>query len=212
MTMAVPAPSPRLIAITDLTRAGAERSLARYERLVRAARPGSVVLMLREPGLGGAERLAFGRALVRLAHEHQQLFQVNDRLDFAALLAADALHLGEASVSVSDARRIVGPRAFVTRACHEPERAGELGVDGVLLSPILEARKGRPALGLSGLERARRALEASGDAALLFALGGVDARSAKSCLDAGADGVAAIGAVLFEPEPEALLAALGSAR
>ena len=55
--------APRLIAITDRGVATALETLARFERLARAARPGSVMLQLRDPGLAARERLAFGRAL-----------------------------------------------------------------------------------------------------------------------------------------------------
>ena len=204
---------PRLIAITDRGRADAAETLARFQVLSRAARPSSVVLQLRDPELPAAERLRFGRELGALARATGQLFQVNDRLDLAVLLGAHGVHLGEAGVETAEARRVVGGGAFVTRAWHDAESVVQVEADGVLLSPVLDARKGRGPLGLRSLEQAREKLAASGKETLLFALGGIDAARARECLDAGAHGVAVIGAVLDRNASlEALVRALGCER
>jgi thiamine-phosphate pyrophosphorylase len=164
------------------------------------------MFQLRDRELSGRERWAFGRELGALCRAERQWLEVNDRSDLAVLLEADALHLGEASVAASDARRVVGGRMFVSRACHDPGVALEAGVDAWVLSPIFERRKGRGALGSGALS----ALVARcGDAARVFALGGVDPRHAGESLRSGAAGVAAIGSVLTASEPELLLDALG---
>jgi thiamine-phosphate pyrophosphorylase len=202
---------PGLVAISDRRSAPARATLERFLALGHGARPRSVVFQLRDLELPARERLAFGRELRAVARETGQLFVVNDRLDLALLLEADGVHLGEAGVETREARRLLGEAAFISRACHEPRSAMRLEADAVLLSPILEARKGRAALGLPALGVARRA-RAESDRPLLFALGGVDARGARACLEAGADGVAAIGAVLGEKGADELLRALGIAR
>jgi thiamine-phosphate pyrophosphorylase len=199
----------RLIAITDRAAASAATTLSRVERLVKRARPRSVVVQLRDRELGARERLQFGSELGALARAHRQLFQVNDRLDLAVVLDADGVHLGEASVTTHDARALLGAERFVTRACHDAERAAELDADAILLSPVFAPRKAAAALGAQSLARARQLLCEGTRPARLFALGGVDATNAASCLTAGADGAAAIGATVGNDAPEALLAALG---
>jgi thiamine-phosphate pyrophosphorylase len=201
--------APLLIAISDVGALCAAATLERFTRVGRAARPGSVVFQLRDNALAVRERLAFGAAMASVARATNQWFVVNDRLDLAALLGADGVHLGESGVDTADARRLLGARALVSRACHEPSRVGSIDADAVLLSPILDERKGRAALGHDALGEARRSL---GDRrALLVALGGVSADAARSCLEAGADGVAAIGAVLLG-DPLALVRALAIER
>jgi thiamine-phosphate pyrophosphorylase len=215
---------PRLIAITDLELCWPEPTVARLERLCAAARAGAVMVQLRGPTLTGRALLQVGAEISRLCRAHGQLFSVNDRLDVARLFGADAVHLGEASIETADARRFFGAvvppgsaavppehatEPWVTRACHDPDLVAAVDGDGVLLSPILAARKGRGALGLEGLERARRVLAASGSTTRLYALGGVDAQGARRCLEAGADGVAAIGAVFGGADAQGLLEALG---
>jgi thiamine-phosphate pyrophosphorylase len=198
--------APVLFAVTDRQRATAEATLERFARLGQAARPGSVAFQLRDGELSARERLHFGRALRAVARATEQLVLVNDRLDLAVLLEADGVHLGEAGVATAEARRLLGERAFVSRACHDVSRVGSDDADAVLLSPVFEARKGRPALGIGALEAALEARGGRG-APAVFALGGVTAENAATCLAAGADGVAAIGAVLHG-ELDALVRAL----
>jgi thiamine-phosphate pyrophosphorylase len=199
-------PFPRLIAITDLERAGAPEMLARFERLASAARPGSVMLQLRDRARSATERLGLGTEMAAICTRTGQLLQVNDRLDLVVLLGADAVHLGEASVDTTDARGIVGETVLVTRACHDVARVAEIDADGIVLSPILAPRKGSLALGLPALQRARDRLNEVGKLETrLVALGGVDAAAAVECLAAGADAVAVIGAWLTDAGVEELL-------
>lgn len=201
--------APRLIAITDTTAVEPDALVALFSALCAAARPGSVMLQLRDLELPVRERFALGRRLAEAAHQREQLFAVNDRVDLALLLAADGLHLGERSVTPDDARRLVGDGVWISRACHGAAQAEARGADAIVLSPVMAARKGNPPLGLGGLENARRI--AGGPPPLLYALGGIDSGNAAGCLRAGADGVAAIGAVLPD-NPLPLLDALGIRR
>jgi thiamine-phosphate pyrophosphorylase len=199
-------PFPRLMAITDLERASAPEMLERFERLAAAARPGSVMVQLRDRGRSTRERLELGRGMAAICRRTRQLLQVNDRLDLGWLLGADALHLGEAAVRTVDARRVMGEATLMTRACHDVERVVDVDADGVVLSPILRPRKGNPALGLGALQDARARLNAAGKAETkLVALGGVDAARAGQCFVAGADAVAVIGAWLTDQGVEGLL-------
>lgn len=186
-------------------------TLERFAELGRLAKPASVVFQLRDLELPARERLAFGEAIVRVARASEQLFVVNDRIDLAVLLGADGVHLGEAGVPTADARQSLGEGTLVSRACHDPVLAATLDADVVLLSPILEARKGRPALGLGGLLEAHGRRSGRANPPLLFALGGVSAERASECLSAGADGVAVVGAVLLGQGP-GLVRALGIER
>jgi thiamine-phosphate pyrophosphorylase len=203
--------NPRLMAVTDFERLPAAELLTRVDELCRQAAAGTVVIQLRARELAAQKQLALAEQLSRVTGRHGQLLSINDRIDVCLLVQADALHLGEASVSVKDARTLVGMRCFISVACHDPKALVE-GADAVVLSPILEPRKGRPALGLQGLRQARAELGALSRPPRLFALGGIDAARAAECLAVGADGVAAIGAVFGRSEPRALLEALGICR
>jgi thiamine-phosphate pyrophosphorylase len=202
--------APRLIVFSDTTRVPVEVILARFAALARAAQPRTVLFVLRDYGLSGRARLSLGVGLRALATLGEQSFGIADRADVALALGARALHLPEGGLGEREVRHYLGQGVFLSRACHDPLRAAEPGADAVLLSPIFEARKGRPALGLSVLERvlAERATELG---PALYALGGVDAGNAAACMAVGATGVAVIGAALA-PDPLPLLNALEISR
>lgn len=206
----------RLVAISDLSAAPSEILIGRFTRLAQLARPHTVALLLRDHAASGRERLALGERLSAVARDHQQRLWVADRADLALLLGADALHLGEGSVKASAVRRLLPAGMRLTRAWHRTSCAGaeneaELEhVDALLLSPVMAARKGRPALGPAALTVVAAQLRARRPDFPLFALGGVSADNAEACLDAGASGVAAIGAALA-PDA-ALVDALGIRR
>jgi thiamine-phosphate pyrophosphorylase len=207
-----------LVVITDTQRASVEALLSQLERLARAAVPGSLQVQLRDLQLPIRERQRLGERLRQLTFRHEQLFSVNDRLDLAVLLAADGVHLSHSSVTPEDARAfglLHGHSWHVSAACHAPGDFATSTADGLLLSPVIERRKGRPPLGLDGLAQAKRACRER-DSALrrcwLYALGGVTRHNARELLDAGADGVALIGEVFEPAAPDSLLRALGIQR
>jgi thiamine-phosphate pyrophosphorylase len=204
--------APRLVVVTDTGRASAAQWLAQLRPWLACAEPGSVLVQLRDRQLEAQDRLAFGRRLRELTRRHEQHLAVNDRLDLALLLDADAVHLPEASMRARDARSFLErhrPGWFISAAWHEPTRLPEPEVDALLLSPVSAPRKGRPELGVSGIRDA--VLVRAARRHRIYALGGVGAEDAPGLLAAGADGVAVIGA-LFDPHgPLPLLAALGIA-
>jgi thiamine-phosphate pyrophosphorylase len=210
--------APAIIAITDTERGSFERWLAQLELLLALAASDCVLVMLRDRQLSARERMNLGQRLRALTRQHGQWLSVNDRLDLAVLLDADAVHLSEGSVAARDARAFARGRGrsfWISRAAHDPEDAAQADADAVLLSPIAEARKGRPPLGTAGIEAARAARERRASeqgACALYALGGIGANNAAACVQAGADGVALIGALLEPGAPRALVDQLGVRR
>lgn len=197
---------PRLLAFTDLDLAPEPLLLERAERAARLAKPESLLFIVRDKARPARERLKLGRKLRDIAQASGQRWGVADRLDLALLLDAPAVHLGEGSVETEDARALLGRSVFITRAIHSPEAAPLVDADGVVFSPVIEPRKGNPAWGLGGLARTKELLTQGKMA--LYALGGVNAKSAGACLACGATGVAVIGALFGTDDPAPLLSAL----
>lgn len=211
------AQAPRLVAITDLSRFPLLDVRARARALCALAAPGSVAVLLRDHAVNARERLLFGRELRQLTRDAEQELWVADRLDLALVLEADGAHLGEGSVAPTDARHLLGEHYRISSAWHtapptEPEIRSQLrAVDSLLFSPIVEARKGRAALGVGALSALAAELRALRSPPHVYALGGVSASTAADCLAAGAWGVAAIGAAWADDVVE-LVTALGIAR
>jgi len=195
---------PRLIVFSDTTRVAPTIMLERFTALADRALPGTVQFTLRDYTLAVRARWALAERLADLAARTRQWFAVAERADFARAFRCHAFHLPANGLSAADARSYLGPEVALSRGCHGPRPDYEPDLDALLLSPIFEARKGRAALGVAALASAR----AAHPGPAWYALGGVDAGNAASCLAAGATGVAVIGAAL-SPDPDTLLSALG---
>jgi len=198
---------PRLIVFTDTTRLEPAAMLERFAAIAERAEVGSVLFTLRDYALPVRERWALGERLAELALRTRQILGIGERADWARALGCGAFHLPGAGLRAADARAYLGAEVLLSRGAHDPSAGVESELDAVLLSPLFEPRKGRPALGVAALERARAAHPRQA----WFALGAVNAGNAAACLSAGAAGVAVIGAAL-EPDPEPLLGALSILR
>lgn len=189
--------TPRLVYVTDTATVAEAELLGRIERIARTAPEllPAVAVQLRDLGLPTPLYVALARRLRAHSRALGYRFFVNDRVDVALLVAADGVHLGGGSMSIADARLLLGARAFVSVACHrvdEVAAAARAGADACSLSPIFESPgKGR-ALGPEIIAEARASLASRGLAIGIVALGGIDDATAQLALRAGADGVAAI--------------------
>jgi thiamine-phosphate pyrophosphorylase len=200
----------RLVVVTSAAEHGSAAVTERLRTLLAAARPGTVLVQLRDRELSAGQRLAWGRQLRELTRTRGQALLINDRLDLARLVDSDGVHLPESGMRAAVARsyQLAAPGApppLVFRAAHAPAAlvvCAQDAPDAWVIAPVFAARKGRPALGSDGLREAVRL--AAGRP--VFALGGVNAHNAREVLALGAQGVAVQGA-LFEPV-EPLLSAL----
>lgn len=204
--------APRIMIVTDTNVAPLGTLERRIERALEAATPRSIIVQLRDRTLGDRARVALGRRLAELSVRHGQYFIVNERCDMARVLGAVGVHLPEHGVAPVDARAVLGPHAWVSCATHQPDAPVPMGANALVLSPVIAPRKGRAALGIPGVARARSAITGPEHRPLLYALGGVDESNAADCIANGADGVAVIGAVLKSDDPRPLLRAIGALR
>ena len=197
-------PAPPLLIISD--RSQARAPLAEVSAASFGA--GGRWLMLREKDLEAGARLALLRDLVALAAPFGAAVTVNGDLAAARAANAAGLHL-PAGGEVAAARAALGPGALIgasTHAATEAEAMAAAGADYVTLSPVFASASKPgygPALGLAALRAA-----AARSPVPVLALGGIGAANARSCLDAGAAGIAVMGAVMGAADPGAVVAAL----
>jgi len=190
---------PRILLITD-PRYEDDVLVEKLDAALGVAPAGSVAVQLRDKARPTGQLLSLGPRLREVTRKHAAVLVVNDRLDLALAVEADGVHLGRLSVAVRDARRLVGPDAFVSVATHshdELRQALDDGATAALLSPIFATPgKGEP-LGLKALRIAHAMAPSFG----VYALGGIDSTNARACLEAGASGVALIRAFFDEADP-----------
>jgi thiamine-phosphate pyrophosphorylase len=190
----LPEALPRLHVVTDdatLARAGFEG-----DALALLTELGSgVALHLRGPGTDGRSLYERAVALAPAARRSGALLLVNDRVDVALASGAQGVQLGERSMFPADARALLGPGRWVGASVHGVERARACvasGADFLLAGTIFPTRS-HPGQEGAGTARVRRIAGAVGVPVL--GIGGMDAATVGPVMEAGAWGVAALGAV-----------------
>ena len=180
-------------------------------------RGGADVIQLREKEAEASVLLRAGATFQRVAAEHGALFIVNDRPDIALALDADGVHLGQADLPASVARRILGPDALIGLSTHSPAEfeAADHDSDYICAGPVFATptKPGRPP---SGVELIRFAAERAGsslEGRPWFAIGGLDVTTLPGVVTAGAQRAVVVRAVdTGDPEgaARALRAVLGN--
>ena len=134
---------------------------------------------------------------------------VNDRADIALAAGAHGVHGGADDLPVAEMRRLVGPDRIVGSTARDPETARRHQADGasyVGVGPVYTtaSKDGLPdPLGPTGVAKVAAAVEIP-----VIAIAGITAAQVPELLDAGAHGVAVIGAVAHAADPAAATAEL----
>jgi thiamine-phosphate pyrophosphorylase len=192
---------PLLVAATDDRQLGRPDFDERLEALLGAGCP---AVWLRSRALGGRDFLSLARATRAACDRHGAELWIGDRVDVAALAGADAVQLPERGLSIAGAHRAGGRDVAVGRSVHSVEAAmmaAREGADRIVAGAIFPSAShpGREPAGAALLEAIRAVL---GDVRpSLYAIGGIDRDRVESALRAGADGVAAIGALWDSDDP-----------
>lgn len=166
-----------------------------------AGRAGIAAVQFREKDLTLREQFELASEIRSAAKQHKMQFFVNDRVDLCLALDAEGVHLPSSGFPVTVAREILGGSKLIGVSCHsmeEVQRAEWEGADFALLGPVYDTPSKRAyglPLGIDVFKKVRRSA-----AIPLFAIGGVDRSKLKEVIDAGADGVAVISAILSSPD------------
>lgn len=126
---------PETYAITNAVNNGIEAEL---QRIDRGLRKGIRLLQIRDKTLPANERLRFAQAVMSLASPFPDAcILVNDDNQLARAIGATGLHLSSGKLHALESRPDFD---CVAASCHTPadlERAADLGIDFVVLSPVL---------------------------------------------------------------------------
>lgn len=217
---------PRLHVITDTraavaptaAEAASSGTAARQRdplRVAAAALAAGARLIQVRPEDHYTDRAAFdlAAAVAALCDAHGAVCLVNDRVHIAQAVGADGVHLGAEDLPLDAARRLL-PAAIIGGTCRDPESARaarRAGADYLGVGPVwgTTTKTGLPQpIGLAGLAAVCAAVDLP-----VIAIGGITAERAALCREAGAHGVAVVGAVAAAADPVAataeLLAAVG---
>lgn len=172
--------------------------------IVRAAVAGGVTcVQLREKACETREFLQEAEQLLPLLREHRIPLIINDRIDVALAIAADGVHLGQSDMPISMARKICGDSLIIgisAESTDDAVRAEKEGADYLGVSPVFATptkKDTAPPLGLEGVAQIRELVDIP-----IVGIGGINHRNAQSVIQAGADGVAVVSAIVSADEPE----------
>ena len=191
-------PRPFLYPIVDVAALG-ERAVG---SVVAALAAGGVkVVQFRAKGLPDRRFLDLAAEALAAARAGGAALIVNDRPDVALILGADGVHLGQDDLDPRAVRTLLPPGALLGVSTHnleQLERAAGAPVDYLAIGPVFPTRSKAapdPVVGLEMVRRARALVTGS-----LVAIGGITEENARSVVDAGADGVAVISALLSQAD------------
>lgn len=188
----------RLAARLGCDAEGADIAGALVDQAEAAAAAGVALVQLREPGCAAGPLVGLARALSAALEPYGARLVVNDRVDVALAAGAGGVHLKASSVTVAEARRLVGGVGLVGRSVHGPsEVQAAAGADYLLFGTVFPTPSKPGARDLAGTAGLTAAVQAAG-ATPVLAIGGVTAESARHLAATGAAGLAAIGAFLPE--------------
>jgi thiamine-phosphate pyrophosphorylase len=174
----------------------------------QALAAGAPLVQVRTKDAPDRDRLAHVERVRRACATAGARCLVNDRVDLALAVSADGVHVGDEDLPVEVARRLLGGGAIVGATCRNPEaarRAVDAGASYLGVGPAFATttKVGLPEpIGLSGVAAVASAVDVP-----VIAIAGVTVDRVRSLLDAGAWGVAVVGAVYAAADPRAAVAA-----
>jgi thiamine-phosphate pyrophosphorylase len=187
----------RLYLLTDR-----ELSLGRSEVEVvgRALAGGVDMVQYREKELSTEDVKKTALRLLEITSERGVPLIINDRVEVAAEIGAEGVHVGQEDLDCRKAREIVGEEKIIGVSAHDLKqalRAIEAGADYLGVGPIYrtETKKIDYPRGLGLIEKIRKESPIP-----IFAIGGIAVDNVAEVISAGASGVAVLSAIVSSEE------------
>ena len=185
----------KLYLITDRKLFAVQCSM--FVAIEAALKAGVKYIQLREKHLPTRKLLDLGYWMLELTKEYNAKLLINDRVDIALAVGADGVHLGQKSLPVHAVRKISDDKLLIGVSTHSVDEAVEAekdGADFITLGPIYETpsklKYGTP-IGIDILTRVKSKVPIP-----VLAIGGIKLDKVKEIMDAGADCIAVISAIL----------------
>lgn len=205
-TRTLPPPIGRLHVITDTA---VQSRHAHAELAELAIRGGADTIQYRSKETEFRTLMHQAGAVAEVCRARNVLFLVNDRVDLCLAIGANGVHVGRTDIPVAIARTLLGPLKIIGGTVRNPEHLAEAereGADYVGLGPIFGTTSKSlavPPIGLAMVRQVARSAKIP-----VIGIAGITASNARSVVDAGAWGVAVIGAVCAAADVAAAAASL----
>lgn len=188
---------PKVYPITDTHLSG----LSHAEQVARLIEGGASLIQLRDKHAAPREFFREAAAALQVARAHNARLIINDRVDIALALKADGVHLGQTDLPVEVARSLLGKDAIIGFSTHNTQQAQlatSMPVDYIAFGPVFPTSTKQNPDPVAGLV-ALREVRAITRSLPLVAIGGITFANLLKAVDAGADSLAVIGALVADP-------------
>ena len=167
------------------------------EELARALVSVAKILQVRMKPADAADVARVARMARRVCDAAGAALVVNDRVDIALAVGADAVHLGQTDLPLADARAIAGKRLAIGVSTHNPAQVRAAyfgGADYIAYGPIFATRTKQNPDPVQGLAALREAVALAHEVPVV-AIGGITPETARDIYAAGASSICAIASV-----------------
>ncbi len=171
------------------------------ERVSAALNGGVRIVQYRNKGGEDDRRWELAWELKQLCASAGATFIINDDLEMAKELDADGVHLGQDDGEVAAARKLLGPKKIIGVSTHSLDEAIRAEADGAdyIGFGAMYPTKSKEIVHLPG---PGRLAELQGRLNIpIVAIGGITRDNVATVIDAGADAVAVISAILSATDP-----------
>lgn len=189
----------KLMMVTDRRRS--VRPLADTVKL--AAEGGVDAVQLRERDMEGRDFHKLADEIRKVTREAGIKLIINQRLDIAVAVEADGVHLGWRSLGIQDVHSLGGSHMLAGVSCHNEQQvreAEEAGANYILLGPVFDTPSKQGLTPTLGLDQFR--LLVSSTKMPVLGIGGITSENARSVIEAGAAGLAAISGITAADDPK----------
>lgn len=173
------------------------------EYVVEEAVKGGVTLVqLREKKASSKEFYELALRLKKCLKPYSVPLIINDRLDIALACDAEGLHIGQNDIPYSAARKLLGKNKIIGLSIENKQQAIEankLDVDYIGISPVFSTSTKTDTAEALGLEGVREITQLSKHPSV--GIGGINSSNAKEILQAGADGISVVSAIMSATDP-----------
>lgn len=196
----MPAFDLSLYLVTDRT-----LSLGRpLEMIVEEAVKGGVTMVqLREKDASTLEFYTLAMKMKEILKSGNVPLIINDRLDIALACDADGLHIGQDDMPYAVARKLLGKDKIIglsVESVQDAIDANAVDVDYIGISPVFGTQTKTdtaPALGLEGIREITRICRHPS-----VGIGGINLTNAQDIIQAGADGISVVSAIVSAVSPQ----------
>jgi hydroxymethylpyrimidine kinase/phosphomethylpyrimidine kinase/thiamine-phosphate diphosphorylase len=162
---------------------------------------GTRIVQYRAKNIRPDDRRQMAETLRDCCHRYNALLIINDFPELAREIDADGVHLGQDDIPIHQARQVLGHKKLIGVSTHNVDqalKAESQGADYVAIGSIFPttSKEDTSEVGIKMLQRVRKAVRIP-----VVAIGGMTPEGAYLSIQAGADSVAVLSAIMDDGEP-----------